>query len=120
MAIWAMGNGGYEYYPKTNIISNYNSDFGGNAKHITYYKINEDFQDELYYGLSIWTFDPEGQYSDEDDFENETYYYYYNGQEITKEEFDFYLINDDYDSIVGSKTASEILSQLQTQEKITQ
>lgn len=59
-------------------------------------------------------------YLDEDDFENETYYYYYNGQEITKEEFDSYLINDDYDSIVGSKTASEISSQLQTQEKITQ
>ncbi|MBC5738444.1 hypothetical protein [Lawsonibacter faecis] len=116
----AMGNHGYEYIPKGNVIRNYNGDLAGAIMYVTYLKINGRHETESYYkdALSSWMFeDTNGNYQiDEDEPLGVEAYYYYGGQEISAADFHSYLIQGEYESIAGDRTATELLAQLRTLE----
>jgi len=112
----AMGNHGYDYIPKGNVICNYNADLAGLIVYTFYGRINENHEIESYYGerLSQWAFkDLNNNYQMDEGEYNGTDCYYYGNQEITQEEFESYLINGNYESIYGRKSASELIAQLE-------
>ncbi len=115
----AMGNNGYEYIEKSNIIRNYNSDFAGLIKYVTYYMIDANSDIKSYYDkeLYVYLFDDknsngipdEGEYSKENLKE---YKYFYGEEEITKQQYDNYLKQGDFKFLEGIKTATEIINEL--------
>ena len=116
----AMGNTGYDYIPKGNLIRNYNSDLAGAIVYETYYYLDENFELQSYYDdtLSIWMFKDlndnytidEGEYNEGDT----DLYYYYGYEEITAEEYDSYVIPGDFEPIYGKEAASAIITRLET------
>lgn len=116
----AMGNKGYEYIEKENIIRNYNSDFAGLMEYVTFYTIDENLEIKSCYDKDLvkYNFDDvnenggpdEGEY-DENDFK--TYSYYYGEKEITEKEYNEYLKDGEYIFLEGIKTASEMKNELE-------
>jgi hypothetical protein len=115
----AMGNSGYEYIPKKNIIRNYNSDLAGAIVWEYYGYVDENYEIQPYNDemLSIWMFkDENNNYMiDEGEYDEttEVSYYYYGKREITPEEYESYQKQGNYELICGKSTASEIIKQLQ-------
>ena len=115
-----MGNHGYEYIPKKNVIRNYDSDLAGAIVNEFYGRVDENYEIQSYYDdiLSIWMFkDINDNYMpDEEEYdENDTKSYFYLGKkEITQEEYDSYVIKGDYALIVGYESASEIIAKLES------
>jgi len=56
---YGMGNVGFEYARKKNIVRLYNQDFAGAIINEIYFTVNDDFEIQLYYDeiLSYWRFD---------------------------------------------------------------
>ena len=113
----ASGNHGFEYIPKQNVLHNQNADFAGAVVYETYLKINENHELVDYYddSLSFWYFeDKDGNYAPSDDeiLENGEAIYYLGDNKITKEEYDSYIIDGDYEYIEGKMSAEEILAEL--------
>lgn len=113
----AMGNAGYEYIPKKNVIRNENADLAGAILYISYDRVNGEHEIESYYEktLSSWAFrDINHNYAiDDNEPITEDRYYYYGDQEITAEEYETYFIIGEYHWLQGSKDASEILVELE-------
>lgn len=113
----AMGNAGYEYIPKKNVIRNENADLAGAILYTSYDRVNEDHEIESYYEktLSSWAFrDINHNYAiDDNEPITEDRYYYYGDQEITAEEYEAYFMLGEYHWLQGSKDASEILAELE-------
>lgn len=120
--IWpygAGGNAGYQYIPYKNVVENEDADLAGSIRYYTYWKINDNHELVSYYDadLSVWLFDDkngngmmdEGEYTEGDN----TAYYHYGDQIISEEEFQSYQITGDYQYITGSKSADEMIAQLQ-------
>lgn len=112
-----MGNHGYEYVPRGNVICNYNADLAGAIMYVWYGRLGASREIESYYDepLSMWLFrDENGNYQmDEDEPYADERFYYYGDREITPEEFHAYLIPGDYQPLVGSQSAACLLAQLQ-------
>ena len=117
-AYGAMGNAGYEYIPKKNVIRNYNSDLAGAIVYEAYYQIDENYELQLYYDevLSIWMFKDlnENYMMDEGEYNDTDLYYYFGEKEISQEEYNSYLIVGDYESICGRESASTIIAHLES------
>lgn len=113
----AMGNHGYEYVPKKNVVRNYNGDLAGAIMKEFYGKINENHELESYYeeGLSMWMFkDTNHNYQmDEDEWHEGEMYYYYGEDELTEDEYEAFQISGAYQYLEGTKTVSEMRAQLQ-------
>lgn len=112
----AMGNAGYEYLPGQNIIRNFNSDLAGAIVYETYMTIDGDYGVIPIWSesLSSWYFlDQNGNYMiDEDEPILDEPMRYYGGTAITQEQYAGYQFPGDYQWMIGSKSADEILELL--------
>lgn len=112
----AMGNPGYEYIPKQNVIRNDNADLAGAILYVWYGRVNEDHEIESCYEqpFSSWSFRDTNHngWMDEDEMEESQRFYYWGDVELTQAEYDAYMIQGDYEWIEGRVTAQEILEEL--------
>ncbi len=113
----AMGNAGYEYIPKKNVIRNYNADMAGAIMYETYERMNDKCEIELYHGdyLKIKYFDDLDNDENPDDEEKigiDYVHYFFGDKEIIKEEYDKYVIEGDYEYMEGSLKSYEIKYEL--------
>ena len=113
----AMGNHGYEYLPRRNVIRNYNADLAGAIMYVWYGKLGASHEIESYYNepLSTWMFldkDGDGLMGQDEPYSDHLYYYY-GDREITEAEYDAYQISGDYQYLEGNQTAACLLAQLQ-------
>lgn len=113
----AMGNAGYEYIPRKNVIRNYNADLAGAIMYISYDRVNENYEIESYYdaALSSWSFRDSNHnyFMDENEPVTAERFHYYGEKEITAEEFDTYMIRGKYAMVQGKMCASEMIATLQ-------
>ena len=131
MDMWAygaFGNVGYEYIPYQNVLRNYNSDYAGMRFYTSYSKISENHSlEEDSYSLIMSYEDENGQviieYTEETYDEN-NWHYYYNDKEITKEEYDSYIIQGEFQYIEGTQAyypfEGYLLSLLDSEENISE
>ena len=112
MDMWAYGaggNAGYEYIPYENIMRNYNSDYAGYVLYTSYASINENYNfEESSYYLKMSYEDENGEViMDEDalELDESNWHYYYKEREISKEEYNSYIINsENFEYINGSQS----------------
>ena len=112
-AYGAMGNSGYRYIPGRNIIHNCNMDQGGAVILETYLAVNKyNTLANLSGELRICYFDDTNRNGMADEGEKfcDEPYYYFGDAEITKEEYESYRSEGDYEWISGEKTAEEMLT----------
>lgn len=107
---------GYEYLPRQNVVYCRYLEQGIIA-HDWYMTVGNDHELYDYYeeDLSILSFQDKnenGRMDEDEDFEGFNYCFYGNN-EITEEEYDTYMIQGDYEYIYGTKTAEEIIGELQ-------
>lgn len=110
------GNPGYMYLERQNIIYNENADFAGDLNYYYHWEIKKNYKLEDYYSgeLVMSAFkDADGNGIPTDDEILATPIYTYDGEEITKEEFQSYMFEGEYELIVGELSASEIISDLE-------
>ena len=100
----AMGNVGYYYLPKDNIIYNYNADFAGAAGTTWYGYINENNQLDSKYTIYFEDIDMQD--------DSEECKYYFNGKEISKDLYETYKIDGNFKFIEGNKKAYEIVEDI--------
>ena len=100
----AMGNVGYYYLPKDNIIYNYNADFAGAAGTTWYGYINENNQLDSKYTIYYEDIDMQD--------DSEECKYYFNGKEISKDLYETYKIDGNFKFIEGNKKAYEIVEEI--------
>lgn len=111
----AMGNVGYSYFPKKNILVNYNSDFAGAVSYTYYGKMkNHELVDYYKKTLMISCFvDKNGNgFPDEDEFLEDENLYYYGDTEISAEKYESLLITGDTKNIIGKYSAKRIKKKL--------
>ena len=115
----AGGNAGYQYIPYKNVIENENADQAGAIRYYYYWMIDDSHALKAYNDadLSLWLFDDKNGNGimDEEEYTGDDgeCYYYYADQKISKEEFESHQITGDYQWITGTKTADEMIAQLQ-------
>ncbi len=100
----AMGNVGYYYLPKDNIIYNYNSDYAGAAGTTWYGYINENHQPDSKYTIYFEDINMED--------DSEECKYYFNGKEISKDLYETYKVDGNFKFIEGNKKAYEIVEEI--------
>ncbi len=100
----AMGNVGYYYLPKDNIIYNYNADFAGAAGTTWYGYINEKNQLDSKYTIYYEDIDMQD--------DSEECKYYFNGKEISKDLYETYYIDGNFKFIEGNRKAYEIVEEI--------
>jgi len=116
----AMGNSGYDYIPKKNIIRNYDSDLAGMIVYESYFRVDENYEVQPYYDeiLSTWMFkDINNNYTPDDgeyDENDPKSYFYFGDKEITREEYESYVIQGNYELIIGKESASEMIARLES------
>lgn len=109
----AMGNSGYDYLPQENVIRNYNTDLAGIILYTTYCRMNDSYEAEVFCSLEQSLRDDEGNYpEDSEAAEKAEWHFYYEEQEISLEEYNSYDIPGEYDPIIGSRTALEMLEEM--------
>lgn len=117
----AMGNAGYKYVQRENIISNYNADYAGAVGYQTFYKINDAGTELEYYNsdsLSVWMYkdlNNDNILAENELVDSNSGEFYYNGtKEITSTEYANAIpsVNGEYEFILGTKSAAEMLSAL--------
>lgn len=116
----ACGNAGYDYIPYQNVVRNYNGDFAGSIMYESYEKMNANFEIESYYEgiLNIWyAKDLDGNGIPDYSEEAQGTFYYLGHTEITKEQYNSYVIEGDYKELKGAYSADELLKILQPQHK---
>jgi len=118
----AGGNAGYSYLEKQGIVYNSNSDMAGAEVYETLWKWNAERRElETLYDQPLLMryyedLNGDGEYSFEEVSESnilEEPHYFYGDKEITKEEYNSYLIPGEYKEIYGEMTYDEIMSKLQ-------
>ena len=123
MVSWAYGAGGnhgYEYSPHNNSIRNYNTDFAGAIMNIGFATILDNKLDWNYCVIEIYFEDKNGNGSpDEDEYSEdgpvEVSYECYTDENLTEAEIEAKangLNGLDYEEMYGSKSASQVLSEL--------
>jgi len=111
----AMGNVGYEYIPKKNVLRNYNNDFAG-ASQYTYFgkmkrhKLVDYYSKELRRDMFIDK--NKNGIPEEDEFLEDKFVYYYGNKKISEEKFNKYLIGGEYEEICGTLSKKKILKKL--------
>lgn len=100
----AMGNAGYYYLPKDNIIYNYNSDFAGAAGTTWYGFINENHELESKYTIYFEDINME------DDLDECRYYF--NSKEISYDLYSTYKVDGNFKFMEGDKKAYEIVEDI--------
>lgn len=109
----AMGNAGYEYLPGRNIIRNFNSDLAGAIVYETYMTIDADYGVIPIWSesLSNWYFqDLNGNYMiDEGEPFLDEPICYYGDTAITPEQYAEYQFPGDYQWMIGTRSADEML-----------
>ena len=116
----AMGNAGYEYLPKMNILRNYNSDFAGAIMYTTYMNMTLGKQPMIDVLVQIETHnfdDVNGNGIPDQSEEASMGYYsvsYINGEEITAEEAASYDMGalGEFEYIEGKMSFDELQSKL--------
>lgn len=112
----AMGNLGYQYLPRHNVIYNYDMDNGGAVIYENYWAVNRYYEVASISGETLITchFNDtnRNQMLDEDEEYSDEPFYYYGDTEITKKEYESYRFQGNYKLISGDKTSEEILKQL--------
>jgi len=110
----AMGNAGYFYIPKKNVLVNWNTDFAG-ARCYTYYGKMKNHKIVSYYAKELRQdfFSDKNKNGMPDDGEYvEKGICYYGDKKISQKKFNSYLIEGDIEDIVGSMTKKEIFKLL--------
>lgn len=113
------GNAGYEYIPRENTMRFYNNEFAGLIRYVSYMELDPDthqlegkYKDPLY----EVHYDDKNKNGDVDEDEMdfvEEAVYKYGDKEITSGEWATYMVEGDYEELVGTKSASEILTILE-------
>lgn len=108
MAYGSQGCVGYEYLPRQNVVHCFYLEQGIIA-HDCYMTVGNDHELNNYYEeeLSIMS------YQDKNENGEGFQYYFYGNNEITEEEYDSYMIQGEYEYLYGTKTAEEIIHELQ-------
>ncbi|MBR1853290.1 MAG: hypothetical protein IJ794_09150 [Lachnospiraceae bacterium] len=120
-AYGAAGNTGYEFLPKKNLLRNYNTDHAGLVLYTSYMEMNDTPELVEKYYLKTAYEDENGEVltpeSDADmAAENWHLYISENGGEeraITADEMSTYLIQEEFQYIIGTMTAEQLKAQLQ-------
>ena len=120
LAYGVAGNVGYDYIPRGNIIRNYNNDFAGLIRYVTYRKLDNN-QVVYVYDNELKEFhfeDKDGNgtldENEADDYVDEPTAYFFGENKITKEEYEAKLIDGDYDELAGNLSAAELTQKLNT------
>ena len=116
----AMGNAGYEYLPKMNILRNYNSDFAGAIMYTTYMNVTRGRQPmiDVLVQIETYNFDDVNHNGMPDQSEEASIgnysVSYINGEEITAEEAESYDMGalGEYEYIEGKMSFDELQSEL--------
>ena len=118
-AYGAFGNAGYEYVPKKNLMRNYNSDYAGLVMYTTYSEISGHEVMPKYYLKTSYE-DENGEVlmveSDEDIVDENWHYYEGNPaqeKQISLDEFNSKVIEDNFMEIMGTKSADQMKADLQ-------
>ncbi len=120
-AFGAGGNAGYEYIPRENVLRNYNSEYSGLIRYVSFFELDpKTHQLVSKYDQPLY----EGHYNDAnangkiDDDEMETFInepkYFYAEKQISSGDWAGYMIDGDYVELVGTKSADSILKALQS------
>ncbi len=119
---WAFGiagNVGYEFIPRKNIIRSYSNEMTGLKRYYMFNTLdNTDFQLKSKYDELLFEghFDDKNNNGEIDEGEDAKFLeepvYYYGNKVITKEEFDSYLIEGDYEELAGTKSYADMIKAL--------
>lgn len=118
---WAYGAGSgcYYYLPEKNVIYRNSQEQVGLINYDEYWRVDDNYEVCPYYEetLSIWSFrdqNNDGQLDNENEAVGEEgTYYYYGTTELTKEQYEEYVIGGDYQELIGTKNAADILEELE-------
>lgn len=118
----AGGNPGYDYCPKSGIAYNINSDMAGGERYETYYIWNEEtgelehLNEQLLLMRHYTDINGDGYY-DWSDLDACGYLddpiYFVDDKEVTKEEYDSYRYDGEFEPIFGEMTLGELISALE-------
>lgn len=111
----AMGNAGYSYYPKKNVLVNYDNDFAG-LRYYTYYgkMKNHEMVDLHKKSLRIDYFIDKNQdgMPQEEEYSLDNPIYYYGEKKISEKKYNKYLVQGDTKDIRGRYSKKKILKKL--------
>lgn len=114
MDSWAygsMGNAGYSYLPKKNVLYNTNSDYAGAVVYTTYMRMKNNKMTDIYKKplyLSYLKNMNESPWSAGNYLKNPVYYY--GNKKISKAKYDKYQIKGNYKTIKGKYTYAKMKS----------
>ena len=119
------GNGGYDYVSKGNVIRNYNNEYAGLIRYVTYNKL-DDKTNQLVpvYDNSLKEYhfndkNNNGEIDEDeaDDYVDEPTAFYFGENKITEEEYNAKLIDGDYDILDGDLTATKMIEKFESLKK---
>lgn len=110
----AMGIAGYEYSPYNNVMRNYDADYAGQILWLNYWMIgdNGEYQDVYKRSLCTSLYNDIYEMKDSVEFDENKWYYFYGEEEITKEEYEEYLIDGEYQYIELGENFEETIDEL--------
>ena len=115
-AYGAMGNHGYSYLPRQNVLYNSNADFAGALYYEVYMGMKDHKEMVTHYVVETHFFIDKNNngYPDDNEYIDDPICYY-NGKQITDEERKDIGFAGDYEDIIGRKSADEVINMLQEQ-----
>ena len=121
----AAGNAGYEFVPKANVIRNYNNDYAGLVRYVSYNKLDKaTHQLVSVYDkeLKEFHFDDKNDNGELDENEAEDYIeaptaFFFGGDVISEEEYNAKLIGGDYEDLTGTLTAAKMIEKIDSLKK---
>ena len=112
------GNQAYEYIPKTGIVHNLSSDYVGLIYKYNYkllsskMKLEDVYSEEM---IEIHFEDINSNFIPDDDerYSQDISYYFFGKKQLSEEKFIDYMIEDDYENLVGTKNAEDMKYELE-------
>ncbi len=116
----AMGNAGYDYIPRANIIRNYNSDYAGMIRYTTFSRMNASYEIENVAALETDYYedrDGDGEPSwDGEEYTEEAQRYVdvLTNKEISAESYNSMMRYGKFETIVGQYVAGEMKERMES------
>ena len=100
------GNAGYEFIPRANVMRNYNNEYAGLVRWITFRELNTSHMLVNKYDGSLGEKHYEGDdpLAVDDGYIEEPTAYFMGQKEISKEDYSKALVSGDYEDLIGSKS----------------
>ncbi|MBR3280415.1 MAG: hypothetical protein IKI57_01030 [Clostridia bacterium] len=119
------GNTGYDYVPRANVIRNYNNEYAGLVRYVSFNKLDEKTNQMVpVYDEALKEFhfndknlNNEIDEDEADDYVKEPVAFFFGENEITKEEYDAKLIDGDFEELVGRLSAAKMVEKIESLKK---